>query len=340
MSKFEKASDIKIAVVGYGGAFNMGKYHLEESMKAGIVPTAIVDVDPKRMEAAGKDFSGIETYSSVEKMLEKSSANLIIIITPHNTHAKLAIQCLKANRNVISEKPMAITTQECDAMIKEAEKRGLMLSVFHNRHWDGCIMEAVKRIKKGEIGDVFRVEAHMGGYYKPGDWWRSSKSISGGILYDWGAHLLEYSMQLMDSEPIEVTGFAKNGFWSSQIKWGKDTIEDEAFASVRFKNDSWLTLCISGIDSNPKKGMLEITGTTGTYIMNYDTWEIVSHKNGIEYIIKGKNPPSETVRFYKNIADHLVKGKELIITPQWARQFIHILDLADKSAKKRTSLKA
>ncbi|MCL5408430.1 MAG: Gfo/Idh/MocA family oxidoreductase [Candidatus Omnitrophica bacterium] len=341
MSRFEKSSEIKVAVIGYGGAFNMGKYHLETGSKVGMIPTAVVDVDSKRLEAAKKDFPDIETYSSVEKMLEKSSANLVILITPHNTHAKLAVQCLKENRNVISEKPMAVTTEECDAMIKQAEKNNLMLSVFHNRHWDGSIIEAVQRIKKGEIGDVFRIEAHMGGYSNPGDWWRTSKSISGGILYDWGVHLLEYSMQIINSEAIEVTGFARKGFWAEKTKWGKDTNEDEAFAVIRCKNDTWLTLCISSIDSNPKKGMLEITGTDGTYIMNYDTWEIVTHKNGIEYITKGRNPQSDgALLFYKNIVEHLVKGKELIITPQWARQFIHILDLADQSAKKRIGLKA
>ena len=62
----------------------------------------------------------------------------------------------------------------------------------------------------------------MGGYNKPGDWWRSSKSVSGGILYDWGVHLLEYSLQIVDSDMAEVTGLAKRGFWAPQTKWKAD----------------------------------------------------------------------------------------------------------------------
>ena len=70
----------------------------------------------------------------------------------------------------------------------------------------------------------------MCGYGKPGDWWRTSKSISGGILYDWGVHLLEYALQLIDSEMVEVAGYAKTGFWAKETKWKDDTNEDEAIA--------------------------------------------------------------------------------------------------------------
>lgn len=340
MKRFNKVSDIKTGVIGYGGSFNMGKYHLTEMKQAGMVPKAVAEIDKKRLEVAKLDFPEIETYSSVSDMLEKSDVDLVAIITPHNTHAKLAIQCLKANRHVVCEKPMAITTEECDIMISEAKKRNLLLSTYHNRHWDGCIMEAVKKIKSGVIGDVIRVEAHMGSYYKPGDWWRSSKSISGGILYDWGVHLLEYTLQIINSEIVEVSGFVKKGFWADKTVWGKDTNEDEGFATVRFKNGSWATLCISSIDSNPKNSVLEITGTKGTYLMRHADWEIITQENGVTHITKGPNPKSEGWRFYQNIANYLTKNEKLIITAEWARRPIHILDLAYKSAKKQTALKA
>ena len=86
-------------------------------------------------------------------------------------------------------------------LIKEAKKQRLALSTYHNRHWDGCILKAVDEIReKKVIGDVVRIEAHMGGFGKPGDWWRTSKSISGGIMYDWGVHLLEYSLQILGGD--------------------------------------------------------------------------------------------------------------------------------------------
>lgn len=340
MKKFARASDIKVGVIGYGGSFGMGKWHLLEMQKAGMVPTAVAEIDRERLKAAAQDFPGIETYDTVDSMLKKSDVNLLAVITPHNTHAKLALQCLKAGRHVVCEKPMAVTTAECDAMINEAKKRGLVLSTYHNRHWDGCIMNAVKHIEKGEIGEVFRIEAHMGIYRKPLDWWRSSKTISGGVLYDWGVHLLEYSLQIIHSDIVEVTGFAEKGYWADKTRWGKDTIEDEGFAVVRFKNGAWLTLCISSIDSNPKRGVLEITGTRGTFIFDHTNWEVINVINDETHTRKGTNPQSEGWRFYQNIADHLVKGEKLVITPEWARRPIHILDLACRSAEKGTSLRA
>lgn len=100
MKKFAKASDIKVGVIGYGGAFNMGKAHLAEMKKAGMTPVAVAELDKSRLEVATKDFPGIETYLSVDEMLKKSDVNLVAIITPHNTHAKLVITAEWARRPI------------------------------------------------------------------------------------------------------------------------------------------------------------------------------------------------------------------------------------------------
>lgn len=312
----------------------MGRAHLNEMAKAGMVPTAVVELSEDLRKQAKKDFPGIATYANLGTMLSKCDVDMVAIITPHNTHAKLALQCLKAGKHVVCEKPLAITTGECDAMIAAAKANGVVLSTYHNRHWDGCILKAVEEIRGGAIGDVVRIEAHMGGYGKPGDWWRSSKTISGGIMYDWGVHVLEYSLQLLDGDMVEVSGYAKYGYWADQTKWGKDTNEDEGQAVVRFSNGQWLTLTISQLDSNPKRGVLEITGTKGTYIMDHGSYEVISrNEKGESTVRRGGNPAGEGWKLYQNIADHLIKGEELIITPEWARRPIHILDLADRSAK-------
>jgi len=339
VKRFKKASEIKVGAVGYGASFNMGRHHLNEVLRAGMTPVAVADIDATRLDVAVKDFPGIETYDSLGAMLRKSDVHLVLIITPHNTHTKLALQALKAGRNVVSEKPFAITTSECDAMINTAKAQGVFVSTYHNRHWDGCILNAMKKIRGGAIGDVIRIEAHMGGYGKPGDWWRTSKSISGGILYDWGAHLLEYSLQIMDDEMREVSGYVQRGYWASQTRWKADTNEDEAVAVVRFKTGRWLALTISSIDSNPKAGQLEITGTKGTYIFDGGSYTIHSYKKGELVTAKGRNPESEGWRFYQNIADHLTKGTDLAITGEWARRPIHILDLAGQSAAKGVAMK-
>ncbi len=341
MASFKKPADIKVGCIGYGGAFNMGRSHLNEMRMAGMTPVAVSELDTARLKVAEQDFPGIQTFSSVTDMLKKSDVNLIAIITPHNTHAKLALQCLKAGRHVVCEKPLAITTAECDAMIAEATKRKLVISTYHNRHWDGHILEAVKRIGNGQLGDLVRVECRMGGYGKPGDWWRASKTISGGILYDWGVHLLEYALQIIKSDITEVSAYAHTGFWADQTKWKKDGIEDESTAVIRFKNGCMLTLRISNLEANAKPGIVEFTGTKGQYVMDFNTFEHIAHPAGGETLVtKGKNPSGEGHKLYQNIADHLTKNTPLVITGEWSRRPIHILDLACKSAKLGKALPA
>jgi predicted dehydrogenase len=321
MKKYKNASDIRVGVIGYGGAFNMGRGHLQEMEQAGMTPVAVCEVDAERLKIAETDFPGIQTYSKVAEMLRKSDVNLITIITPHNTHAKLALQCLKAGRHVVCEKPLAITTAECDAMMAAAKKSGVVLSTYHNRHWDGWILRAVEQIKeKKVIGDIHRVDARMGARAMPGDWWRTSRTISSGILYDWGVHLLEYGLQLIDSDITEVAGFSKTGYWAPKTKWKKETNEDEAEAVVRFRNGSWLTLNITSLDSNAKPGFLEITGTEGSYVFESSRYTI--HKrDGQNYSLEqGAHYPNAWEKYYGNIADHLTKGAKLVITPEWSRR--------------------
>jgi predicted dehydrogenase len=338
---YKSPSGIKVGVVGYGGAFNMGRQHLLQMQAAGMTPVAVAEVDESRLAVASQDFPGIQTYTHVADMLKKSDVGLIVLITPHNTHAPLALQCLKAGRHVVCEKPLAITTAEVDAMMAAAKKSGAMLSTYHNRHWDGRILQAVELVHKQKaIGDIIRIECHMGGYGRPGDWWRSSRSISGGILYDWGVHLLEYSLQLIDSPVTEVSGFAHQGYWGPQTRWGKDAIEDEGFAVVRFRSGQWLTLAITQIDSKGKEGWLEITGTRGSLLIDGGHTRLYQHIDGKFITTQMKHPADEGHRYYENVRDHLVKGKPLLITAAWSRRPIHILDLAVQSAKKGRALPA
>jgi len=341
MKTYKKPSEIKVGVIGYGGAFNMGRQHLKEMQAAGMTPVAVAEVDPARLAVAEADFPGIGKYPTVSKMLQGSPVDMVVIITPHDTHAALAVECLQAGRHVVCEKPLAITTAEVDAMIAAAKKSGVMLSTYHNRHWDGRIRQAVDLIKNRRlIGDVFRIECHMGGYAKPGDWWRTSRSISGGILYDWGVHLLEYSLQLIDAPVKEVSGFAHEGFWAPQTKWKNDANEDEGFLVVRFKGAQWLTLSVSHLDSKGKEGWLEITGTKGTLVFDGDSTTIHQHIKDRKVTTRMKNPADEGFRYYENVAGYLTRKAPLVITAEWSRRPIHILDLASKSAKAGKALPA
>ena len=117
---------IPVGVIGYGGTWNMGRNHLHAMQALKVFqPVAVCDLDPKRAAEASRDFPGIETYTDVAEFLKKSKAQMVTIITPHSTHAPLALQCLRAGRHVVVEKPMAMTAHECRTLVETAERHGV-----------------------------------------------------------------------------------------------------------------------------------------------------------------------------------------------------------------------
>ena len=221
-------------------------------------------------------------------------------------------------------------------MIAAARDTGVIVSTYHNRHWDGWILRANELFRAGAFGDIVRIDLRMGQHARPGDWWRSSRSISGGILYDWGVHLLEYSLQLITAPVTEVSGYAWSGYWAGQpdAKWGADTNEDEAQATVRFASGQRVNLTITQLDGVPDRGFMKIVGTKASHVIDWSGSEtITGHPGGRVTTERAPNPKAEGEKFYQNIAAHLTTGEALVITGEWARRPIHILDLAVQSAK-------
>lgn len=338
MRHFDDASQINAAVIGYGEAAGR---RLTAMQAAGMTPVAVAEVDADRLAAAQREFPGIETYRTAAELLEKSQANLITVVTPHSTHAELAMACIDAGRHVVCEKPMAVTTAQCDALIAAAQTRGVMLSAFPNRHWDGCILRAVEQVcRRKVIGEVVRVDARICRYGKPTHNWRALRSLSGGILCDWGVHLLDYIFQLVESGVTEVSGFSKAGFWAAGAEWRADANEDEAFVTLRFENGVWATLTISHIDANPKAGFLEVSGTLGSYVMeDWDRYRLIHYGNLERVEEEGLHGKPQFERYFENVAAHLTRGEPLVITPEWARRTVHVLDLAAQSAQKGCALR-
>lgn len=85
----------------------------------------------------------------------------MVVVIPHNTHFEIGKVLLDSGKNVVREKPMTITVKEVDELIQIAEKNKLMLSVFHNRRWDGDFKRIKELVNSGLIGEVFRTELYL-----------------------------------------------------------------------------------------------------------------------------------------------------------------------------------
>lgn len=322
---------IRGAVIGYGGAFNMGRGHLNGMKEAGITPTAACDLDQARVKVAEEDFPGIRTYTDVDALLTDAEIDLVTLITPHNTHAPLAIQCLNAGKAVICEKPMCLTAQEATDMIAAAQANNVMLSVYHNRRHDGDFLALKEAItEKKLIGDVFSIQAGFAGYGHPGHWWRSNKAVSGGAFYDWGAHFLDWILNLMPGQKVEsVTGFFHKRVWHDV------TNEDHVQAILRFDSGAHADLSFSQISSLPMPRW-RIQGTKGGIL------DDGSVKDGMKFFtfvedmkVQGelRNKPGTWDQYYKDISAHMTEGAPLDVTPESARRVIAIIEAAEKSSQ-------
>lgn len=105
-----------------------------------------------------------------------------------------------------------------------------MLSVFHNRRWDGDYIIIKDIIEKGLIGEIFHIECFIGSFSHPRYWWRSDKKISGGIMHDWGAHFIDWILNLIPSKITGIYGDFQKRVWFSVSN------EDHGQAIIRFEN--------------------------------------------------------------------------------------------------------
>lgn len=316
------------AVIGYGGAFNMGRVHAEQMTRFGIEFTAACDLDPARMEQAKLDFPHIRTYTRVEELLEQQDIDLVTVITPHNTHAPLAEQILGSGKHCILEKPMCIHAVDADRLVKLAQSRNLMLSVYHNRRWDGWYLTLKELLEKDILGELFHVEMFIGGFRKPQDWWRSDKDISGGAFYDWGAHYLDYLLGVIPGRVKTVKGFIQNRLWHEFSN------EDHMDSIISFDNGTMAHIQVSSI-AHAGKPQFRFLGTKGAIVdENIRDGELMLYTElkGIKVETKVKCQENRQEYYYHNIADHLMNGAELIVKPEEARRLIAIIETTEKAA--------
>ncbi len=316
-------TEIRCAVIGYG----MGKFHTEEIERTDAMKlVAVCDINQQKLEAAKSDFPNVNTYLSVDDLLEHQDFDLAVIATPHNTHAPLAIKGLKAGKHVVVEKPMSVTVKEAKAMIETANQKGVMLTVYHNRHWDGDFMVLREIVQSGLIGEIFHVEMFGGGYYKLSWGWRSGKTESGGLFYDWGAHYLWWLLQIVPHKIQSVVGsFHK-------LKWHDVTIEDHVQAFIRFANGSVADVQFSTIAAASKPRWL-IWGTEGAIVSEENCFRINFFVNGYSAETTVPYRRSTWSEFYRNVVNHLLQGEELVIKPEQAMRVIAIMEYAERSAK-------
>jgi predicted dehydrogenase len=287
---------LRIGILGAGGIAT-GRHipafqHAEEA-----VITAVMDVNAERARDVSEKF-GIEyVCTSLEEMLGKIDA--LLILTPNKFHAPAAIQALNAGVHVLCEKPMALNTKECEEMIAAAEKSGKVLTIAYHYRYMKEARAAKKIMDSGEIGEplVIRIKA-MRRRKVPGWGVFTNRDLQGGgALIDYGCHLLDLALWLTgSSKPTEVSGRTYNqlSMQKDQVnEWGTINpttfeVEDHAAAFIRLENGatvmletSWAaniahdeeTISISGTKGGLEVFPLRVNKAENGVLLNSDvTW--------------------------------------------------------------------
>lgn len=184
---------IKTAVIGYG--FSAKTFHLPFIRH--LPAFELTAISSSQETQVKSDYANVEWFSSAEELIVNSSAELVIITAPNHVHFELAQQALLNNKHVIIEKPFVTNTEQGEELIALAKQKNLVLSVYHNRRWDGDFLTVKKLIQTGRFGDVRHFESHFD-RFRPQvrQRWREQADVGGGILFDLGPHLLDQALQL------------------------------------------------------------------------------------------------------------------------------------------------
>ncbi|MGM9642309.1 MAG: Gfo/Idh/MocA family protein [Eubacteriales bacterium] len=198
MNEVKNTEKMGCAVIGYGG---MGGWHTRYILESDVCYLCgIYDIKPEKIELA--KANGIRAYSSLEELLADDEIKFVTIATPNELHAELAIKAMRAGKHVITEKPVVINSEELEEVLAVSKETGMLFTVHQNRRWDIDFRMMREAYLCGKLGRVFSCESRIQGSRGiPGDW-RGKPEHGGGMIYDWGVHLIDQMLLIFADKKV------------------------------------------------------------------------------------------------------------------------------------------
>ncbi|GAA5059745.1 putative dehydrogenase [Thermocatellispora tengchongensis] len=219
---------VRTGLIGYGTAGEFFHAPLIDAAP-GLELAAVVTANPDRAARVDKRYPGARVVSSPAELWEL--CELVVVATPNRTHVPLAEEALRAGRAVVVDKPLAGTAGEAVALLRLAHERGLMLTVFQNRRWDGDFLTLRRLLESGELGEPHRLESRFERWRPlPKGGWRESGGPDeiGGLLYDLGSHLVDQALHLF--------GPAETVYAETDVRRAGVANDDDAFIALTHEN--------------------------------------------------------------------------------------------------------
>ena len=342
----------RIAIVGYGG---QGAWHASWAKRSDVVSLAgIYDISEKRIKAA--EDLGIRAYASLDELLSDSEVDIVVCATPNDSHKDIVIAAARAGKHIICEKPVALSVSDFDEMVLAAEESGVKFTVHQNRRWDVDYLAIKSLVDSGEIGETVNIESRIHGSRGIPSDWRCHKPQGGGMILDWGVHLIDQMLLLIPDRVVKIycettnitTDEVDDGFnlrltfesgkratvevgtynfislprFYMQAREGSAYIEDWQKPFVGVKLKAWCEK-----DVTPVQTAAGITQTMAPRDeLTLDSYEI-------------ERPHSDVHDFYRNFALAIDgEAKQLVLSSQ-VRRVLMVMESAFRSAELGEALK-
>lgn len=332
-----------LALIGYGG---MGGWHhdnLREKIPEIHVKGAY-DIRPEMQEKMKQ--KGLYAYESAEELLGDPTIDIVTIAVPNDFHKDYAIACLRAGKNVVCEKPVTLYAAELEEIIAVAKETGKLFTVHQNRRWDRDYRIIKQILEDGTIGDPYFIETRVQGSRQSMHGWRGYKKNGGGMLLDWGVHLLDQLLDMIPSRVVSVSVHLASIFTPE--------VDDNVKLFLRFENgvSALLEFSTNCFINHPR---WHISCTEGTATV--ENWECdgkivklaenaaeMTWEDDIVYTAAGPTRtmaprPVHTTQvlelpevqtdwsdYYRNIVEVLDRKAELIVKPEQCLRVMRLID--------------
>ncbi|HKW35837.1 MAG TPA: oxidoreductase [Candidatus Acidoferrum sp.] len=306
-------------------------------------------------EAAEK-YPDVRIVRSLDELLAIREIHLVVIATPNDTHFPFAQQCLAAGRDVVVDKPFTTTVDEAKSLVEFAKKAGRLITVYHNRRYDGDFQAIRKLTEEGTLGRIVRFEAHYDRYrpqLKPGAW-RETTRLGSGILFDIAPHLIDHALVLFGL-PEAVTADVR-------IE-RENAVADDAFDIMFHYPRALRAVLRSSILAAAPRPHFVLLGTLGSFVKQTmdpqennlrhgntpkdgpwgaepeENWGILTVPHG-EKLTQRRIPSADCDfrDYYANVRDTLLGKAAPAVPPEWAVNAMQLLEMARESSERRCTI--
>jgi scyllo-inositol 2-dehydrogenase (NADP+) len=338
-------AEVRVGLLGYGA---IGAEHSRALVATqGLVLTAVCDQSEARLQEARGITPDIAFTTSADELLARDDIDLVVISTPPDSHARWALAALHAGKHVVVEKPFALSTTDADTVLTAAAERDLLAVVYQNRRFDPDFLAIRRLISEGRLGKVFHAEAFIGGYGHPCNFWHSDERVSGGAIFDWGAHVLDQLLDLIPTDVDYVTGA------EHKLLWHDVSNADHSRVTIKFVDGTEVEFTHSDAAAALKPRWY-ILGTAGAIVGQWRTASVTARSEigtlDEDVMLPADSPPTLYLHdndgsvtqvsaplappfgFHRQLADFFQLGMPMTVSGKQSRRVLSVMEAARTSA--------